>query len=135
MFTRIIEISYMEQNTAVVAIWFLKRCPLILGLLCVFCSCEGTWISHQETSEVGLEVSRDGILHLRDCEIVTVLWIEHLLRQKRSSVWCFSTSNKSYYGWQDIISACLIDCQRTCELTSIIFSFFLVPNYHRADSF
>lgn len=58
-----------------------------------------------------VQVSRDGSLHPRDCEIVTVLWIEHLLQQKRSSVWCFSASNKSYHGWQDIISEglCLPD--------------------------
>lgn len=53
MFTRIIEISYVEQNAAAVAICFLKHCPLILGLLHVLCSCEGTGISHQETSEEG----------------------------------------------------------------------------------
>lgn len=78
MFTHIIEISYVEQNATAVAICFLKHRPLILGLLHVLCSCEGTWMSHQETLEVGL--------HPRDCEIVTVLWIEHLLQQKRSSV-------------------------------------------------
>lgn len=40
-----------------------------------------------------------------------ILWIEHLLQQKRSNVWCFSASNKSYHGWQDIISegVCLPD--------------------------
>lgn len=68
MFTRIIEISYVEQNAAAVAVCFLKHCPLILGLLRVFWISFGTWISHQETSEMGSRVSRDGILHLRDCE-------------------------------------------------------------------
>lgn len=66
------------------------------------------------------------IFFLREREIVIILEMKHLLPQKRSGVWCFSTFNKGFQGWQDIISvgghAYLIDCQRTSELTSLIFS-------------
>lgn len=61
------------------------------------------------------------------------LGLERLLPQKRSSVWCFSASNKSYHAWQDIISegVCLPERASKDKWTHeyhLPFPFFS-PNY------
>lgn len=116
MFTRIIVISYVEHN---VAICFLKDCPLILASFCPL-FLEGTWISHQNTSD------------------------------SPRMEFCMRYSSQAFFGWKlyyrrkglacDVsprltraimvgetslvrVCACLIYCQRTSELMSIIFAF------------
>lgn len=128
MFTRIIEISYVEQNAAAVAIYFFKRCPLILGLLCLLFSWGNMDISSRKWVQ-GWDFTS-----------------QRLWNSPRS------LAKNIYYGRKGLacdvsprltraimvgktslvrVCACLIDCQRTCELMRIFFSFLSRANYHR----